>query len=247
MQQNAVQAGLRSTHEEQDGPTASKPLPFGASNWRRRTPGQASAAVHTSVCPYVCPDWKASNLVADCHVAGQYPAIDRLLARKQAINKLHGPRGSVTTSPRHNAEVNSLQTKALSQRPDLPASSSPSSGFQLRTAQQLFSQQRSTTDMPSVLPDISGSAQPASRQLGASRSASVSDFAQGQYLCFKAWRQQRHAAAVLIQKHARGLLARRFCVQLRCLDRHRSLIQHRMLSNCIHWWRDFASMQSRFR
>ena len=100
--------------------------------------------------------------------------------------------------------------------------------------------------MPSPAQDVYALVQPASSQ-DALPSADVSELAQGQYLCFKAWRQRRRAAAVHIQKHTRGLLARRMCTQLRCLDSHRKLTQHRMLNNVMQVWRGIASSQSRFR
>lgn len=134
-----------------------------------------------------------------------------------------------------------FQPKAPGHKTEL----STSAGLQLVQSQQLCSQ-CDTSNIPSLAHDVYALVQPASCQ-DALHSADVSELAQHQYLCFKAWRQQRQAAAVHIQKHARGLLARRWCIQLRCLDSHRMLVQHRMLSNCMQAWRGVAFSQSRFR
>ena len=180
-----------------------------------------------------------SSLAASDFHAGQYPAIDRLLARKQAITKLHELGASATFNPRMD---NILQPKAPAHRVE----PSTSDGLQLFQSQQLSSQQCDTSSVWSPSHDVYALEQPTSCQV-ALPSADVSELAQGQYLCFKARRQERQAAAIHIQKHIRGLLARRLCTQLRCIDSHRKLIQHRMLSNCMQAWRGIASSQSRFR
>lgn len=173
---------------------------------------------------------------------GQYPAIDKLLARKQAISRLRGLGASATISPGLKPENKTLHPKAPTQVSHLPASTR----LQLHDSQQLFREQCGTSDRPASRHDVCAIAQPANSQ-DALPSADISELAQGQYLCFKAWRQQRQAAAVQIQKHARGLLARQVCKQLRCLNSHKKRVQHRMLKNCIQAWRGFVSIQSRFR
>lgn len=176
---------------------------------------------------------------------GQYPAIDKLLARKQAISKLHGL-GAVgaTISPGLKPEDKILHPKA----PTQVSCFSASTRLQLHKSQQLFSEQCGTSGRPGSRHDVYALVQPESCQDALPRAeCDVSELAQGQYMCFKAWRQQRQAAAVQIQKHARGLLARQLCIQLRCLNSHKKHVQHRMLNNCIQAWRSVVFIQSRFR
>lgn len=174
--------------------------------------------------------------------AGQYPAIDRVLARQQAISKVRGlsDSASITSGPKPDE---CLQAQAASKPPG-PAAAP---GLQLPKLQHLTTVHRNTKDGPSLMHNLPGTARPVCSRLDDSCGADASESAHDQYLCFKAWRQERHNAAVIIQKHARGLLARCLCVQTRRLDSHRKLIQHRMLSSCIQCWRCSTCASRRFR
>ena len=78
-------------------------------------------------------------------------------------------------------------------------------------------------------------------------SSCASDAAQKQYTYFKFSRQQRHAAAVTIQRHVRGLLARALVQQLQKLRLHAKQRQQHMLSLAMLSWREHAAMRCALR
>lgn len=240
LRQNAHQTGFRTVREKQNNTPASashQGPSQQASKWCKRTPGTAYLYVATAMSANQLDSTKSCSY----HVAGQYPAIDRVLARKQAISKLHRLRDTII--PLRPQIEEGLEANVATQTPG----STAALDLNFPQSQQLVFVHYSTCDVPSPMHSLSGTAQPAPAHLDASHSADASHFAHEQYLCFKAWRQERSNAAVIIQKHARGLLARRLCVQTRCLVSHKKLTQRRTLSSCIQWWRCFACTSSRFR
>ena len=76
---------------------------------------------------------------------------------------------------------------------------------------------------------------------------SKSDLAHRQYINFKAWRKQRHDAAVLVQKYVRRFLAKQLTVQLQCLRKHALHQQQRTLMKCLQVWRSHVCSQANFR
>lgn len=75
----------------------------------------------------------------------------------------------------------------------------------------------------------------------------ASDAAHQQYIQFKFTRQQRLAAAVTIQRHARGLLARMLVQQMQLLRQYTRQRQKHVLTMTLKSWHQHASMRSTFR
>ena len=181
------------------------------------------------------------------HFVGQYPAIDRLLARKQAINKLHGLRGNVSAATLHPSS-SSHQQAVLYQAFHQQHGSDVTQNTQQAGFHQLSKLHNSMSRHADVLAQgNSGWTQHACSQQAITKDAAVSDLAHHQYSCFRIWRQQRYSAAVTVQRHVRGLLARRLSLQMRYLNKHHEGVRQRMLSSCLHMWRCYASSRSLFR
>lgn len=75
----------------------------------------------------------------------------------------------------------------------------------------------------------------------------ASDAAHKQYTYFKFSRQQRHAAAVIIQQHARGVFARHLVKQLQKLRLHAERRQQHVLALAMVSWREHAAMRCSLR
>ncbi len=172
---------------------------------------------------------------------GGYPAIDRLLARKQAISKLRSLK-KVSGSQNHSNDAfdacyharqplaaNDFAATAVAKSSEPPDSAicsarSASSEHTADTVQQLgcshFSQ---------------------------SNQHIASEVAHRQYVHIKAWRQQRHDAAVTVQKHVRCFLAKQLVLQLRRIRMHAGRRQQRMLITCLQMWRQHVCSLTNLR
>ena len=169
--------------------------------------------------------------------AGQFPAIDRLLARKQAISKLQRLRDPASAT----CCVPDCSALAVA-RTSCPqvSRSDPSTALQ-----------PSNVQLPAVTiashSDVSCTTQQIAGQLHRPHKVDPSEVAHYQYLSFKSRRQQCHDAAVMIQRHTRGFLACLLFRQVRCLDNHRKRMQRQKLTSCMHAWRGFTDSQRHFR
>ena len=79
------------------------------------------------------------------------------------------------------------------------------------------------------------------------QSTLTSDAAHQQYTYFKCNRQQRHAAAVTLQRHARGMLARLMAHQLQKLRQHAMHRQQHVQLCILLLWHKHAIMRSNMR
>ncbi|DBA86185.1 TPA: hypothetical protein ACH3X1_005694 [Trebouxia sp. C0004] len=172
---------------------------------------------------------------------GRYPAIDRLLARKQAISNLRLLK-KVSGSPSHSSDVfgacyharQPLTADDLAATAVAESSEPPDSAiFSARSASS-----EHTTDIVQQF---------ARSHFSQSKQHIASELARRQYVHIKGWRQQRHDAAVTIQKYVRGFLAKQLVLQLHCIRKHAGQRQQRMLITCLQIWRRHVCTFTNFR
>lgn len=176
-----------------------------------------------------------------CHT-GRYPAIDRLLARKQAISKLQCLKRPPIGSAASTAFDKSTQPHDALSVPDpyhLASDKASTTHPDLASAESLFSQV--TCSSPDDEQQLICS------QFGHSGELGISDVAHSQYTQFRYWRQQRHDAAVTVQTYLRRFLAQQLILQLRQLRVHAQKRRRRTLMNCLHAWQKRACSQADFR
>ena len=200
--------------------------------------------------PWSAQPWPSTLLSATidnpdtygCCCTGKYPAIDRLLARKQAIRNLQSLRtvhaaATVRDSddPCEAVEPHTQSIDAYSpQNAPFTEASQPADG-----ASPCF------PDSP--FPTSQQTLQNQQRSMYQSEQCNPSELAHSQYTHIKLWRQRRHNAAVTIQKHVRSLLAKQLAVQLCLLCKHARQKQQRMLSACLRAWRGYVCSLASFR
>lgn len=176
--------------------------------------------------------------------AGRYPAIDRLLARKQAISKLRSLK-KVSGSQSHNSDAHDTFDACCHAR-QLPAA--------LAFAATAVAEPSETSDSAIYCARSAGSEHTTEvvQQLGCSQFSRskqhiASELAHRQYVLIKAWRQRRHDAAVTVQKYVRCVLAKQLVLQLRCIRKHTGQRQQRMLITCLQMWRRHVCSFTKFR
>ena len=175
-----------------------------------------------------------------CCPAGEYPAIDRLLARKQAVGRLqclrHAPH---SFSPLLSAAAEAA-TCSGSSRP-MVASSLP---YESQAGSLQLTSPMNDICCKATLTTQNGKQQIGCRQFG---EPNISELAHSQYAHFRIWRQQRLDSAITIQKHWRRFLAQQRMAELRLLSKHAQLQDRRILVNSLHAWRGHVTSQAVFR
>ena len=176
---------------------------------------------------------------------GRYPAIDRLLARKQAISKLRSLK-KVSGSESHSSNAHDAFDACChaGQPPaalDFAAtavvepSESPDSAIYCAT-------RSASSEHPTEVVQQLGCS-----HFSRSKQHIASELAHRQYVHIKTWRQQRHDAAVTVQKYVRCVLAKQLVLQLRCIRKHTGQRQQRMLIICLQMWRRHVCSFTKFR
>lgn len=171
---------------------------------------------------------------------GRYPAIDRLLARKQAISKLRSLK-KVSGSPSHSSDVfdacyHARQPLAADEfAATAVAELSEPADSAICAAK--FASSENTTDSVHHL----------GCHYSQSKQHIASQVAHRQYFHIKAWRQQRHDAAVIVQKYVRCFLAKQLVLQLRCIRKHAGQRRQHMLITCVQLWRRHVCSFTKFR
>ena len=172
---------------------------------------------------------------------GRYPAIDRLLARKQAISKLRLLK-DVSGNPSHGIDVcnacyharQPLAADAFAGAAVAELSEPPDSA--ICSARSASSEH--TTDIEQ---------QSSCSHFSQSKQHIASELAHRQYVHIKAWRQQRHDAAVTVQKYVRRFLAKQLVLQLRRIRKHAGQRQQGILITCLKKWRRHVYSHTNFR
>ena len=172
---------------------------------------------------------------------GRYPAIDRLLARKQAISKLRSLK-KVSGSPSHSSDA--IDACYHARQPlaaydfaaTAVAESSEPPDSAICSARSASSEH--TTDIVQQL---------GCSHFSQSKQHTASEVAHRQYVHIKAWRQQRHDAAVTVQKYVRCFLAKQLVLQLRCIRKLAGQRQQRMFIACLQMWRRHVCSLTNFR
>ncbi len=172
---------------------------------------------------------------------GSYPAIDRLLARKQAISKLRTLK-KVSGSPSHSSDV--IDACYHARQPlaaDKVAAAAVAELSEPPDSAICVARSASSTNIADLVQHLRCS------HFSQSKQHIASEVAHRQYVHIKAWRQQRHDAAVTVQKYVRCFLAKQLVLQLRCIRKHTGQRQQRMLITCLQMWRRHVCSLTNFR
>ena len=172
---------------------------------------------------------------------GRYPAIDRLLARKQAISKLRLLK-DVSGNPSHGIDVcNACYHARQPLAADDFAATAVAESIQPPDSAICAARSASSKNITTLVQQLGCS------HFSQSKQHIASEVAHRQYVHIKAWRQQRHDAAVTVQKYVRCFLAKQLVLQLRCIRKHAGQRQQRMLTTCLQMWRRHVCSVTSFR